>query len=89
MVPPRTLSLSSGWCGLNQLRQPIVQTVAVADGQLERPLVGDEHQYVPRGVEHCGAVSAVGEVVFDIGTHFRIDCALDVIRDLAPNVLAT
>src|SRR6516164_6489880 len=65
-----------------------MQALAIADGQCENPLVRDQIENVAGGIENGGAVTAIGQVLFDGGAQLRCDPAVNVIRNFLPNVFA-
>src|SRR5271165_1793701 len=73
---------------LNFQFQPIMQALAVSYRQLKRPVIGGQHQNIPRGIQNGGANFAVREMPLDLLTYLRLDAAVNELRDVLPDVLA-
>jgi hypothetical protein len=72
----------------HRLFQPLMQSFAKTYRQIERPIIGNQHQDVARGIEHGGAMAAIGEMQFDLIAQLRRDRSVDVVGNLFPDVPA-
>src|SRR5579871_219747 len=77
--------LASRRDGILQAR---VEALAVADGDLEGALVGDQHEDVAGRIQHGSAVAAVGEVLLHGVAELLRDGAVDIVRNLVPHMPA-
>src|SRR5579863_5173872 len=65
-----------------------MQPLTVASGKLEDAIVGNQDDYIAGRIEHRRADLAGFEMPVDLLPQLRVQIALDVSREILPNMLA-
>jgi len=65
-----------------------METGFEANWQFKEAVVHGQHQYVPRGVQDCGAYFAGFEVALDVGELLRSQTLIKILRNFFPDVPA-
>ena len=65
-----------------------METLAIAEWELEDAIVRSEDEDVARGIEDGRANLAVGEVALDVCACGFVECVVQIAGDLVPDVTA-